>query len=63
MILQQNIIHYLGLRKHWISSKGLQVALVTGNSEVESYVVGGIKQDVVGKKTHLVDLNFEEIYF
>ena len=29
---------------HWISSKGLQVALQ--ETEVESYVVGGIKQDV-----------------
>jgi ribonucleoside-diphosphate reductase beta chain len=30
--------------KHWISSKGLQVA--PQETEVESYVVGGIKQDV-----------------
>ena len=29
---------------HWISSKGLQVA--PQETEVESYVVGGIKQDV-----------------
>ena len=33
--------------EHWISSKGLQVA--PQETEVESYVVGGIKQDV--KKT------------
>ena len=30
--------------QHWISSKGLQVA--PKETEVESYVVGGIKQDV-----------------
>ena len=30
--------------QHWISSKGLQVILQ--ETEVESYVVGGIKQDV-----------------
>ena len=30
--------------QHWISSKGLQVA--TQETEVESYVVGGIKQDI-----------------
>ena len=30
--------------EHWISSKGLQVA--PQETEVESYVVGGIKQDV-----------------
>ena len=30
--------------EHWISSKGLQVA--PQESEVESYIVGGIKQDV-----------------
>jgi ribonucleotide reductase beta subunit family protein with ferritin-like domain len=29
---------------HWISSKGLQVA--PQETEVESYMVGGIKQDV-----------------
>ena len=29
---------------HWISSKGLQVA--PQETEVESYVVGGIKQDI-----------------
>ena len=29
---------------HWISSKGLQVA--PQETEVESYVVGGIKQDM-----------------
>ena len=29
---------------HWISSKGLEVA--PQETEVESYVVGGIKQDV-----------------
>jgi ribonucleotide reductase beta subunit family protein with ferritin-like domain len=34
--------------QHWISSKGLQVA--PQETEVESYVVGGIKQDV-GKDT------------
>ena len=39
--------------EHWISSKGLQVA--PQETEVESYVVGGIKQDV--KKTHSLDLN------
>jgi len=32
--------------QHWISSKGLQVA--PQETEVESYVVGGIKQDVKG---------------
>jgi ribonucleoside-diphosphate reductase beta chain len=30
--------------QHWISSKGLQVA--PQETEVESYVVGGIKQDL-----------------
>ena len=30
--------------EHWISSKGLQVA--TQETEVESYIVGGIKKDV-----------------
>ena len=30
--------------EHWISSKGLQVA--PQETEVESYMVGGIKQDV-----------------
>ena len=30
--------------QHWISSKGLQVA--PQETEVESYIVGGIKQDV-----------------
>ena len=30
--------------QHWISSKGLQVA--PQETEVESYVVGGIKQDM-----------------
>ena len=30
--------------QHWISSKGLQVA--PQETEVESYLVGGIKQDV-----------------
>ena len=30
--------------QHWISSKGLQVA--PQETEVESYVVGGIKQDI-----------------
>ena len=39
--------------QHWISSKGLQVA--PQETEVESYVVGGIKQDV--KKTPSQDLN------
>jgi ribonucleoside-diphosphate reductase beta chain len=34
--------------QHWISSKGLQVA--PQETEVESYVIGGIKQDV-GKDT------------
>ena len=29
---------------HWISSKGLQVA--PQETEVESYIIGGIKQDV-----------------
>ena len=29
---------------HWLSSKGLQVA--PQETEVESYIVGGIKQDV-----------------
>ena len=32
--------------EHWISSKGLQVA--PQETEVESYIVGGIKQDVKG---------------
>ena len=43
MIFQQEIIHYLG---HNIGShqKGLQVA--PQETEVESYIVGGIKQDV-----------------
>ena len=30
--------------EHWLSSKGLQVA--PQETEVESYVIGGIKQDV-----------------
>ena len=30
--------------EHWISSKGLQVA--PQETEVESYIVGGIKQDI-----------------
>jgi ribonucleoside-diphosphate reductase beta chain len=30
--------------QHWLSSKGLQVA--PQETEVESYIVGGIKQDV-----------------
>ena len=30
--------------QHWISSKGLQVA--PQETEVESYIIGGIKQDV-----------------
>ena len=30
--------------QHWLSSKGLQVA--PQETEVESYVIGGIKQDV-----------------
>ncbi|NBS62663.1 MAG: ribonucleotide-diphosphate reductase subunit beta, partial [Microbacteriaceae bacterium] len=30
--------------QHWISSKGLQVS--PQETEVESYIVGGIKQDV-----------------
>jgi ribonucleoside-diphosphate reductase beta chain len=30
--------------QHWISSKGLQVA--AQETEVESYLIGGIKQDV-----------------
>ena len=34
----------LPLTQHWISSKGLQVA--PQETEVESYIVGGIKQDV-----------------
>ena len=33
--------------EHWISSKGLQVA--PQETEVESYIVGGIKQDVTEK--------------
>ena len=33
--------------QHWISSKGLQVA--PQETEVESYIVGGIKQDVTKK--------------
>ena len=34
--------------QHWISSKGLQVVpeITPQETEVESYVVGGIKQDV-----------------
>jgi ribonucleotide reductase beta subunit family protein with ferritin-like domain len=30
--------------QHWLSSKGMQVA--PQETEVESYIVGGIKQDV-----------------
>ena len=44
-------VYYIPLRnnplpwtEHWISSKGLQVA--PQETEVESYIVGGIKQDV-----------------
>ena len=43
--------------EHWISSKGLQVA--PQETEVESYIVGGIKQDV--KKIPLVDLSYKNI--
>ena len=32
--------------EHWISSKGLK--LLPQETEVESYIVGGIKQDVKG---------------
>ena len=39
--------------EHWISSKGLQVA--PQETEVESYIVGGIKQDV--KKIPSLDSN------
>jgi len=39
--------------QHWISSKGLQVA--PQETEVESYVVGGIKQDV--KKNTFADFS------
>jgi len=34
--------------EHWISSKGLQVA--PQETEVESYIVGGIKQDMESNK-------------
>ena len=34
-------------REHWNSAKGLQVA--PQETEVESYIVGGIKQDVTEK--------------
>ena len=44
--------------EHWISSKGLQVA--PQETEVESYIVGGIKQDV--KKDTFSGFNFEEIW-
>ena len=39
--IRNNPLHWT---EHWISSKGLQVA--PQETEVESYVVGGIKQDV-----------------
>ena len=39
--------------QHWISSKGLQVA--PQETEVESYVIAGIKQDI--KRIRLLDLN------
>ena len=39
----QVIIHYLRTT-HWLSSRGLQNA--PQETEIESYVVGGIKQDV-----------------
>ena len=39
--------------EHWISSKGLQVA--PQETEVESYVVGGLKQDV--KKNTFADFS------
>jgi len=32
------------LTQHWLSSSGLQVA--PQETEVESYIIGGIKQDV-----------------
>ena len=41
--------------QHWISSKGLQVA--PQETEVESYVVGGIKQDM--KKDTFSDLIYD----
>ena len=43
MIFLLRTIH-LPWTEHWISSKGLQVA--PQETEVESYIVGGIKQDV-----------------
>ena len=43
MTFQQETIHYLG-HNTGSSSKGLQVA--PQETEVESYIVGGIKQDV-----------------
>ena len=43
MIFLQRIIHYLG-QSIGLVLKGLQVA--PQETEVESYVVGGIKQDV-----------------
>ena len=42
--------------QHWISSKGLQVA--PQETEVESYIVGGIKQDVK-KRYFLLVSNYD----
>ena len=42
--------------EHWISSKGLQVA--PQETEVESYIVGGIKQDVT--ENTLQDSHYDE---
>jgi len=50
LVITQNILDIsaknnpLPWTEHWISSKGLQVA--PQETEVESYIVGGIKQDV-----------------
>ena len=55
-LIQSTINHYdnpLPWTQHWISSKGLQVA--PQETEVESYVIAGIKQDI--KKNSFLDLN------
>ena len=46
--------------EHWISSKGLQVA--PQETEVESYIVGGIKQDVRSDTFSGFSSDFKEVW-
>ena len=49
--------HYHGL-EHWIKSKGVQVS--HKKQEVESYLIGGVKQDI--KENYSLDSNYETSY-